>query len=80
MPGDLFGSGTLSGPDPRSEGCLLEMSRGGGIDIDLGNGETRRFLHDGDEIVFRAHARRDGFVPIGFGECRGRVGPAAASV
>ena len=52
------------------------MSRGGGIDIDLGNGETRRFLHDGDEIVFRAHARRDGFVPIGFGECRGRVGPA----
>ena len=76
VPGDLFGSGTLSGPDVRTEGCLLEMSRGGSRTIDLGNGETRTYLQDGDDIVFRAHCSRAGQVPIGFGECRGRVGAA----
>ena len=74
--GDLFGSGTLSGTDRGTEGCLLEMTRGGREPVALPNGETRRYLQDGDEVIFRAHCRRPGRVPIGFGECRGQVVPA----
>ena len=75
-PGDLFGTGTIS--DAGTDGCgsLLEISQGGRAPITLPSGEERRFLEDGDEIVLRAHARRDGAVPIGFGECRGVVLPA----
>jgi fumarylacetoacetase len=72
-PGDLFGSGTISGTDADSIGCLLEMTFGGRDAITLNNGETRRYLQDDDEVIFRAHCRRDGAVAIGFGECRGRV-------
>ena len=75
-PGDLFGSGTISGTDATSIGCLLEMTFGGRDAITLNNGETRRYLDDGDEVVFRAHCRRAGAVTIGFGECRGRIVPA----
>ena len=78
QPGDLFGSGTVSGTAPGSEGCLLEMTRGGRDPVSLPNGETRAYLADGDEIIFRGAARRDGFVSIGFGECRGTVGEALA--
>jgi fumarylacetoacetase len=73
QPGDLFGSGTISGTDPDGIGCLLEMTFGGRDAITLGNGETRRYLEDGDEVIFRAHCRRGGAATIGFGECRGRV-------
>jgi fumarylacetoacetase len=73
QPGDLFGSGTVSGTAPGSEGCLLEMTRGGRNPVSLPNGETRTYLADGDEVIFRATARRDGYVSIGFGECRGTV-------
>jgi len=72
--GDLFGSGTLSGTAAGSAGCLLEMTSGGRDPVTLPNGETRRYLEDGDEVVFQAHCRRPGRVTIGFGECRGRVG------
>jgi len=72
-PGDLFGSGTISGTDPTAIGCLLEMTFGGRDAITLHNGETRRYLEDGDEISLRAHCRRAGAVTIGFGECRGRI-------
>ncbi len=75
-PGDLFGSGTISGTNATSIGCLLEMTFGGRDGITLGDGETRRYLEDGDEVIFRAHCRRAGAVTIGFGECRGRVAPA----
>jgi len=75
-PGDLFGTGTISGPTPASAGSLLELSRGGRAPLTLPNGETRRFLEDGDEVIFRARATRDGAAPIGFGACRGRVLPA----
>ena len=75
-PGDLFGSGTVSGPDPGSFGSMLELSWRGTKPIALPNGETRRFLEDGDEVIFRARARRDGYATIGFGECRGRIEPA----
>jgi fumarylacetoacetase len=76
QPGDLFGSGTISGTDATSIGCLLEMTFGGRDTITLTNGEPRRYLEDGDEVIFRAHCRRPGAVTIGFGECRGRIVPA----
>ena len=69
--GDLIGTGTISAPD--GVGSMLELTRGGREPATLPSGETRRFLDDGDEVVFRAYARRDGFAQIGFGECRGRV-------
>jgi len=71
--GDLFGSGTLSGPTPDSQGSLLELTDGGRRPITLPNGETRRFLEDGDEVLLRAHAEAPGAVSIGFGECRAVV-------
>ena len=71
--GDLFGSGTISGTEPGSEGCLLEMTRGGRSPVALPNGETRTYLIDGDDIIFRATARKNPYVSIGFGECRGTV-------
>jgi fumarylacetoacetase len=78
QPGDLFGSGTISAPTPDGLGSLLEITEGGRRPLDLGDGQTRRFLLDGDEVIFRAHARRDGFASIGFGEVRGRIIAAAA--
>lgn len=72
-PGDLFGSGTVSGTTRDSCGCLLEMTRRGQDPVRLPNGEMRSFLLDGDEVIFRAHCRAPGRVSIGFGECRGRV-------
>ncbi|MGQ0677550.1 MAG: fumarylacetoacetase [Rhodospirillales bacterium] len=75
-PGDLFGSGTVSGPEPGSFGSMLELSWRGAKPIALASGETRRFLEDGDEVILRAHARREGCATIGFGECRGRIAPA----
>ena len=77
-PGDLLGSGTISAPVPDGYGSLLEITRGGREPVALPNGETRRFLEDGDEVILRARARRDGFAPIGFGECRAVVLPAAS--
>jgi fumarylacetoacetase len=77
-PGDLFGSGTVSGTEPGTEGCLLEMTRGGRNPVSLPNGETRTYLADGDEVIFRGTAHRDGAVSIGFGECRGTVTEALA--
>ncbi|MDX3807572.1 fumarylacetoacetase [Bosea thiooxidans] len=75
-PGDLLGSGTISGPDQTSRGSLLESTEGGRTPVQLPSGEERRFLEDGDEIVLRAQARRDGFASIGFGECRAVILPA----
>jgi fumarylacetoacetase len=67
--GDLIGTGTISAPD--GVGSMLELTRGGREPATLPSGETRRFLDDGDEVIFRAHAMRDGFAQIGFGACRG---------
>ncbi|MCO7611188.1 fumarylacetoacetase [Pseudomonas chlororaphis] len=74
--GDLFGSGTLSGPQSGQFGSLLEITEGGKKPIELASGEVRKFLEDGDEIILRGRCRRDGFASIGFGECRGTVQPA----
>lgn len=73
QPGDLFGSGTISSPDAGGEASLLEATHGGRRPIALEGGEQRRFLEEGDEITLSAHARRDGVVTIGFGECRGVI-------
>ncbi len=76
-PGDLFGSGTLSAPTPDGLGSLLEMTQGGRTPVEFGGGQSRRFLEDGDEVILRARAERDGYVSIGFGDVRGQVLPAA---
>ena len=73
QPGDLFGSGTLSGPDQSQLGSLLEITEGGKHPVELASGEVRKFLEDGDEIIFRARCKHEGFASIGFGECRGKV-------
>jgi fumarylacetoacetase len=72
-PGDLIGTGTISAPTPDGYGSMLELTRGGREPVTLPTGETRKFLDDGDEVIFRAYGRREGFVQIGFGECRGRI-------
>jgi fumarylacetoacetase len=76
-PGDLLASGTVSGPTPDSRGCLLELTWRGAEPLTLPNGETRRFLEDGDEVILRGYCEREGAMRIGFGECRGVVVPAA---
>ena len=72
-PGDLFGSGTVSGPADDSRGCLLEMTRRGAEPVRLPNGEQRSFLEDGDEIILRGYCEREGAVRIGLGECSGTI-------
>jgi fumarylacetoacetase len=74
--GDLIGSGTVSGPARESRGCLLEMTWRGAEPLQLPTGESRAFLADGDEVIFRGWCERDGAAPIGFGECRGEIRPA----
>ncbi|XP_040349329.1 fumarylacetoacetase [Herpailurus yagouaroundi] len=74
-PGDLLASGTISGPEPESFGSLLELSWRGTKAIDLGNGQTRKFLLDGDEVIITGHCQGDGY-RVGFGQCAGKVLPA----
>jgi fumarylacetoacetase len=71
--GDLIATGTLSGPEQDSWGSLLEKTAGGRNTIDLGNGEGRTYLRDGDEIILSAHCEKSGYRRLGFGECRGVV-------
>jgi fumarylacetoacetase len=75
LPGDVIGSGTVSGPEPGSRGCLLELTRGS-QPIQLSKDEARTFLSDGDEVILRGFCERSGYARIGFGECRGVVLPA----
>ncbi len=74
-PGDLYASGTVSGPTPGSFGSLLELTWRGTKPIPLPGGGTRKFLQDGDTVVMKGAAEKDG-VRIGFGEVRGTVLPA----
>jgi fumarylacetoacetase len=75
MPGDLLGTGTISGPARDQLSSLLELTFGGAEPIALPNGERRAFLEDGDEVTFKGRCNREGFVPIGFGSCTGRILP-----
>jgi fumarylacetoacetase len=75
--GDLIATGTVSGKGKTERGCLLELTWRGTEPIELPNGETRRFLEDGDEVIMRGFCEREGFRRIGFGECRGVILPAS---
>ncbi|QNQ10576.1 fumarylacetoacetase [Sphingomonas alpina] len=77
-PGDLFGTGTISGPTRDAYGSLLELSRGGAEPVTLPTGETRTFLEDGDMLSLSGRMEADGRVSIGFGTCTGLVVPARA--
>lgn len=73
--GDLYASGTISGPSPGAFGSLLELAWNGQKPVAVGAGSVRRFLEDGDTVVFRGYAEKDG-VRIGFGHCEGTIVPA----
>ncbi len=73
QPGDLLGSGTLSGPLPDQGGSLLELSNGGKAPLTLASGETRSFLQDGDTVILRAYCAAPGRARIGLGEAAGTV-------
>jgi fumarylacetoacetase len=79
QPGDLLATGTVSGPTPDSVGSLLECTKRGAEPLQLPKGEQRKFLEDGDEVIFRAWCEREGYPRIGFGECRGTITPALQS-
>lgn len=74
-PGDLLGSGTISGAHKRQRGSLLELSWGGKEPITLETGETRAFIEDGDTVTLHGRCHGDGYA-IGFGTCEGKVLPA----
>lgn len=86
QPGDLLGSGTVSGPTREARGCMLELTWDGDKDnpvpgtqrtpIMLPTGEERKFLADGDEVILKGYCEREGYRRIGFGECRGVIEPA----
>ncbi|MGF6785920.1 fumarylacetoacetase [Paraburkholderia sp. 35.1] len=73
QPGDLLGSGTLSGPAANEAGSLLELTEGGRQPVVLANGEQRTFLEDGDTLILRGWCERPGAVRMGLGEVRGTV-------
>lgn len=75
-PGDLFGSGTLSGAKPEQAGSMLELSSGGKQPITLANGETRVFLQDGDTVTLYGYCNRPGAARIGFGLCSATILPS----
>lgn len=77
--GDLLGTGTISSPGRDGVGSLLELTRGGAEPVALSSGETRAFLEDGDEVILAGRLRAEGFVGLGFGECRAQIvaSPAA---
>jgi len=73
-PGDLIGTGTISGPTEDSYGSMLELSWGGKNDVQVGT-QTRKFIHDEDTVIIKGHCEKDG-LRIGFGECRSKLLPA----
>lgn len=78
-PGDLLGSGTISGPTKREYGSLMELSWAGRDPFTLDSGETRTFIEDGDMLILKGHAQGDGY-RIGFGECSGKILPAVENM
>lgn len=74
-PADLLATGTISGPEEGSEGCLLEMKHRA-EPVKLPTGETRTFLEDGDQVIFRAYCHAPGLPRIGFGACTGKILPS----
>lgn len=73
--GDLYASGTVSGPTEAERGSLIEMTWNGTHPIECSDGSTRTFLEDGDTITIEGRCHAEGEVPIGFGLCRGTIAP-----
>ncbi|MCE7863563.1 MAG: fumarylacetoacetase [Bacteroidetes bacterium CHB5] len=73
--GDLYASGTISGPSPGSFGSLLELGWNGQRPLQLANGQYRKFLEDGDTVIMKGYAERNG-IRVGFGTCVGKILPA----
>jgi fumarylacetoacetase len=76
QPGDLLASGTISGATEDSRGCMLELTWRGAKPLSLPNGETRKWLEDGDRLTITGWAEGEGY-RVGFGEVTGRILPAA---
>ena len=74
-PGDMFASGTISGDEPGSYGSMLELAWKGTKPIQLSNGEERKFIQDGDEVIMTGYAKGDGY-RVGFGNVSGKLLPA----
>jgi len=77
QPGDLFGTGTMSGPAPEQAGTFNEISIGGKQALQLPWGEERKYLLDGDEIILRGECVKAGYPRLSFGEASGRILPSA---
>jgi len=76
LPGDLLATGTVSGREDSSAGCLLELTAAGTNPIHLASGEIRTALEDGDEVTLRGFCSKKGFPNVSLGECRGLIIPA----
>ena len=75
----MYASGTISGEDQNAFGSMLEISWKGTREVDLGGGNTRKFIKDGDKVVIKGFCEKDG-VRVGFGKCEGVVIPATPQV
>lgn len=73
--GDMYASGTISGPTPDSYGSMLEISWQGKNPVQMPDGTERRFIQDNDTVIIKGYAEKDG-VRIGFGDCSGKLLPA----
>src|SRR4051812_45457129 len=73
QPGDLLGSGTISGAAPGSAGSMMELTQAGKQPLVLPGGDKRSFLEDGDEVIERGRCEAEGYAAIGFGEAAGRI-------
>jgi fumarylacetoacetase len=73
--GDMYASGTISGPSPDSYGSMLELTCNGQKPFQMPDGTERRFIEDGDTVIIKGAAEKEG-VRIGFGECSGKILPA----
>lgn len=73
--GDMYASGTISGPSPGSYGSMLELSWNGQKPLTMPDGTERKFIEDGDTVIMRGFAEKDG-IRIGFGESKGKILPA----
>ena len=74
--GDMYGSGTISGPEPSQYGSMLEISWRGTKPVAMPDGSERKFIQDGDTVIMRGHAEKDG-IRIGFGEVSSKVLPSS---
>lgn len=73
--GDMMGSGTISGPDPKEYGSFMELTWKGTKPIMLNDGSERKFVNDHDTITIKGYCEKEG-VRVGFGECMATVLPA----